>query len=456
MTVSYDVVVIGAQTGGSAAGFALAKKGLKVALLDSKNHEKIGEKVCGDATSPHYFERIKKELGIPIEPPHDHEILQKIHGFYFISPDRESKLRLELPGAYIIDRFGFVRRLFKSAEDAGCEVLSSIRVRTPIVENDVVTGIEVRQDGNMTTLKAKVVIDASGINAVIRRQLDPHKTFMDKTVHGRDMCYCYREIRNLKYEIEEPAMMRLFFDQDLSPGGYYWAFPAGLTKVNAGLGVRVTGNQPSAKKQFMEHVLNGNKKFSGVDFRESTLVHAGGARVPLRRPIDTLVWNGLCLVGDAGCTVKPTDGGGIGLSVVAAAMASQPIAEAIEKGDVSREGPLWAYNVQFMRSVGAINAPLALIKDVVIGTTNREINEALSKGVLTAEDIDGINAGHGMRLSHFSKIKRLWKGRRILGLLKKLRHAFNDYQKAENFYKSYPEDFNSFEDWRNKILKLYS
>ena len=109
MTASYDVIIVGAQTGGSAAGIALAKKGLRVALLDSKKYEKIGEKVCGDATSPHYFERIKNEFGIPIEPPHSTEIRQEIEGFYFISPDRKSKLQLDLPGGYIIDRFAFVR-----------------------------------------------------------------------------------------------------------------------------------------------------------------------------------------------------------------------------------------------------------------------------------------------------------------------------------------------------------
>lgn len=456
MTTSYDVIIVGAQTGGSAAGIALAKKGLKIALLDSKKYEKIGEKVCGDATSSHYFERVRKEFGIPIEPPHGAEIRQEVEGFYFISPDRKSQLRLDLPGGHIIDRFAFVRRLFKSAEDMGCDVLHSTRVRKPIVENDIVTGVEVRQGGNISSLNAKVVIDASGINAAIRRELDPEKTFMDQTIQGRDMCYCYREVRDLKHEIEEPGVMRLFFDQKLCPGGYYWVFPAGQTKVNAGLGVEVTGSQPSAKQQFTEHILKGDKDFSGVDFRESTLLHGGGARVPLRRPIDSLVWNGLCLVGDAGSIVKPTDGGGIGLSVISAAMVSQPIADAIEQDNVLRRGPLWAYNVALMRSVGATNAPLAILKLLVTQTSNKEINEVFGRGLLTAKDLESVNAGNGLALSYFEKLKRVARGRKILKLIMKLRSALKDYKKAEKLYQNYPENFNGFGDWRKKILKLYS
>ncbi|MFX0113299.1 MAG: geranylgeranyl reductase family protein [Candidatus Hodarchaeota archaeon] len=456
MSKKYDVIVVGAQTGGSAAGLVLAKMGLKVALLDSKNYEKIGEKVCGDATSPHHFERIKKDYGISIDPPRGEEIRQEVEGFYFITPDRNTKLRLDLPGGYIIDRFAFVRRLFKSAEDAGCEILHSTRVRKPIIENDAVTGVEVRQEGNIAVLSAKVVVDASGINAAIRRELDPEKTFMDQTIQGRDMCYCYREIRDLKHEIDEPGMMRLFFDQELCPGGYYWAFPAGPTKVNAGLGVEVTGSQPSAKQQFVEHVLKGDKEFSGVDFRESTLVHGGGARVPLRRPIDTLVWNGLCLVGDAGSIVKPTDGGGIGLSVISAAMTAQPISDAIEQGDISRLGPLWKYNVAVMKNIGAVNAPLAILKLIVTQATNKQINEVLGKGLLTAEDLVSANSGKGLSIGQFEKIKRVLRGRKVLRLVLKLRSGLKSYNKAEKLYQSYPEDFESFLEWRKKIVKLYA
>ncbi|MHA2494929.1 MAG: NAD(P)/FAD-dependent oxidoreductase [Candidatus Hodarchaeales archaeon] len=456
MTTRYDAIIVGAQTGGSAAGIALAKKGLKVALLDSKKYEKIGEKVCGDATSPHYFERIKNEFGIPIDPPSGAEIRQAVEGFYFISPDRKTKLQLDLSGGYIIDRFAFVRRIFKSAEDMGCDILHSTRVRKPIVEDNAVTGVEVRQDNNITELHAKVIVDASGINAAIRRELDPAKTFMDPTIQGQDMCYCYREVRDLKHEIEEPGVMRLFFDQELCPGGYYWAFPAGSTKVNAGLGVEVTGSQPSAKKQFVEHVLKGDKEFSGVDFRESTLIHGGGARVPLRRPIDTLVWNGLCLVGDAGSIVKPTDGGGIGLSVISAAMVSQPIADALEEDDFSRTGPLWNYNASLMRTVGAVNAPLAILKLIVTQTTNKDINEVFGKRILTADDLASVNAGEGLSISYFDKLKRVVRGRKILRLILKLRSALKDYRKAEKLYQNYPEEFGGFIDWRKKILKLYS
>ena len=68
---NYDVVIAGAGTAGSMAAAALANKGLKVALLDRQSKEKIGVKVCGDATSGEHFKRIKDVT--KVDPPKNDE-----------------------------------------------------------------------------------------------------------------------------------------------------------------------------------------------------------------------------------------------------------------------------------------------------------------------------------------------------------------------------------------------
>ena len=54
------MAVVGAGTAGCMTAKTAAKAGLKVCLLDSKEREKIGKKVCGDAVGKHHFD----ELGL--------------------------------------------------------------------------------------------------------------------------------------------------------------------------------------------------------------------------------------------------------------------------------------------------------------------------------------------------------------------------------------------------------
>ena len=202
---SYDVIVVGAGTGGTVTSAALANKGYKVALIDRKPKEKIGIKVCGDATSTDHFKRIKDV--VYIEPPHGDEIRQKVKGAWLISPDQEVKFELVEEGStgVLIDRFKLGMRILEDAIEYGAELYDSSIVKEPIIENDQVTGVKLRgKDKNIHEMRAKVVVDASGIAAVLRTKLNPEKTYMDIELHPKDVCNCYREVRDVETEIESP------------------------------------------------------------------------------------------------------------------------------------------------------------------------------------------------------------------------------------------------------------
>ena len=53
---SYDVIVVGAGTGGSTAARVAAQKGLNVCLIDRKEKTQIGDKICGDAVGADIFD----------------------------------------------------------------------------------------------------------------------------------------------------------------------------------------------------------------------------------------------------------------------------------------------------------------------------------------------------------------------------------------------------------------
>ncbi|MHA1330295.1 MAG: NAD(P)/FAD-dependent oxidoreductase [Candidatus Hodarchaeales archaeon] len=446
---NYDVIVVGAGTGGSVTSAALASKGYKVALLDRQPKEQIGVKVCGDATSTDHFERIRDI--VDIKPPHGDEIRQHIKGAWLYSPDREIKFELveENSTGVLIDRFKLGMRLLEDAIDYGAELFESSMVKEPIVENDYVVGIKYRgQDKQLKEMRAKVVVDASGIGAVLRTKLDPNKTYMDIELQPKDICNCYREVRDVKQEIESPEFIRIMFDQELCPGGYLWEFPRGPNSMNAGLGV-MKMNHLNPHKQFNLY-LEREKDL----YKSSELVHGGAWRVPLRRPQDNLVWNGFALVGDAGTQVKPTDGGGIGISVQAGAMAGKTIAKTIEEGDVSMKN-LWPYNVEFMTTIAPINAPLAIMKDFIIPLPSSFINYVFHNRILEAEDLLYGNASGEISGGFMKTLLRVWRGKRVLGTLIKFRSVLKKMDIARELYYNYPTSPDQFLEWRAKIKRIY-
>ena len=222
--------------------------------------------------------------------------------------------------------------------------------------------------------------------------------------------------------------------------------------MNAGLGVM--------RNYALEHKMNPHKQFDlylkrSKDFyKDSKLINGGAWRVPLRRPQDNLVWNGFMLIGDSGTQVKPTDGGGIGISVSAAAMAAKTITKALEEDNVSTAG-LWDYSVEFMNSIASINAPLAIMKDYMIPLPSSIVNEIFHKGILGENDLLYGNASGKISGGFKQNLIRAWRGKRILGTLLQLRNILKKMDVARDLYENYPTHPDDFLPWRDNILSLY-
>ena len=77
----FDVIIVGAGTGGTTAARFTAKKGLNVCLIDRKKREDIGDKICGDAVGNEIFDILK------ISHPKDEELSCHIKGAKIYSPN---------------------------------------------------------------------------------------------------------------------------------------------------------------------------------------------------------------------------------------------------------------------------------------------------------------------------------------------------------------------------------
>ncbi|NIR17306.1 MAG: NAD(P)/FAD-dependent oxidoreductase, partial [Desulfobacterales bacterium] len=192
----------------------------------------------------------------------------------------------------------------------------------PRIEKNSVVGVSAKdmRAGKKLEVEGKVVLDASGFMAVVRRKL-PEEMGIEGGVANEDVEACYREIRQLREESEKTRYCHIYLNQKVTPGGYTWIFHKGGAKVNAGVGVCMRGNFPNPRNRFYKHVLKKPL------FRGSLLLKGGSWYDPTRRPLDNMVGNGVAILGDAACLVNPIHGGGIGPSMLSGYLAGKASVE---------------------------------------------------------------------------------------------------------------------------------
>jgi digeranylgeranylglycerophospholipid reductase len=441
----YDVIVVGAGTAGCLAAKTAAEAGLKVCLVERKSQREIGEKICGDALGEHHLK------ALDLKPPQHGELERRIEGVKIYSPDLETvfTVRHEDFSGFLLNRHLFGQWLLRMALDSGAELLDSTQCLEPMVKEGFVTGVLAKnmKTGEKIRIEGKTVVDASGFLAVVRRKL-PDEMGIEGEIANEDVEACYREIRQLKQEVEGKEYCEIYLNQKVTPGGYTWIFYKSSAKVNAGLGVCMRGKFPNPKSQFYKHVLTKPL------FEDSLLLSGGAWYDPTRRPLNNMVGNGVIITGDAACLVNPIHGGGIGPSMISGHLAGETIVEALEKSDVSKE-TLWHYNVRYMESYGTKQASLDVFRLLLLKCSDEDLNYGMKYKLLTEEDVLKAGLGEDFHLNITETAKRVFRGLKRVHFLNKLRITVNLMNRVKAHYRNYPKTSKDFEKWRLKTETLF-
>ena len=433
MNLKYDVVVVGAGVAGCLASYKLAKTGFKVALLERKPEDRIGEKVCGDGIGSHHFKNIGLE-----EPRVGIEATCLFKGIKVYAPNEEDFIIVHGEG-YALNRYVFGQKLLKMALDAGVELYDQVYANKPIVKESWVRGVNALEKGSLIEFYAKAIVDASGAIPAIRLKL-PEEWWVSEKVRHEDYVICYREILELDNEVDSDYAA-VFLSSKIAPGGYWWLFPKGGNVVNVGLGLQWKSGAPNPKRQYDEHIRSR--------FKVVKVVHGGGGIAPSRRSISCMVWNGFISVGDSVCTTNPIHGGGIGSGMLSAKLAAEALEEALTIGDVSIE-KLWSYHKKYMKAYGAKQAVLDVVRIYLQHLEDRDFNFLLSRNLLGGIDLkDIVQWGRlsGKLLTGISLFVKLLSKPSLLAKISILKRYMD---KAWKHYLEYPESPKDFEKWREE------
>ncbi len=444
---SFNVIVVGAGTGGATSARFAAKKGLDVCLIDRKPRVKIGDKICGDAVGNEIFDFLK------INHPKNEELSCYIKGAKLYSPNLKKCITLLDPkqAGYIVNRLEFGQRLLNEALDSGVkQFLDNTMALHLLYKNGTVTGLQVKlENGEKVNLNAKIVIDASGFYSPLRK--NARSSLIEKNISNNDSILCYREIVKFSssdQQVDDPEYISIILDQEKAPGGYMWYFPKNESSINIGIGTFMDYGG-KVKDLYKTNVFQEFIKTSNIE-----IISTGGGVVPVRRPLWSCADNGFMLVGDAACQVNPLHGGGIDPSMRAGFHAANSAVHAIENNDNSIN-ELWDYNYNVMTSFGAEFASLDLLRIVLQNLSNEELNFGLERDLLSGEEILEISSTGGLNLSLINMAVKAFKGISQPNLLLDLNYLRIKMKEIAKLYKNFPKELDRFPNWKENIIAIY-
>jgi geranylgeranyl reductase len=298
---SYDVVVVGGGPAGATAAADLARQGRSVLLLDRAGRIKP----CGGAIPP----RLIEEFEIP-----DALLVAKVTSARMVSP-QQRRVDMPIDGGFVgmVNRDVFDEWLRERARAAGAvRRAGNFERLLRTAGGGLVVSYQSRcrgRQGEMESVRARVVIGADGAASAVARQALPESK-------PAPYVAAYHEILRSPPDNRtgfDAARCDVYYQGRLSPDFYGWIFPHGDT-VSVGVG--------TARKGFsLRGAVADLRAIAGLAGVET--LRREGAPIPLH-PLPR--WdNGrdVILAGDAAGVVAPASGEGIYYAMAGGRFAAQ-------------------------------------------------------------------------------------------------------------------------------------
>jgi flavin-dependent dehydrogenase len=305
---SLDCTIVGASFAGLACATVLARRGLRVRILERKTDP--GDKLH---TTGIIVKEVVDQIALFDHLPTD--LVRPVPGVRLYSPNMRF-VDLDAPGYYFLatDTPNVIRWLAAQAEQTGVQLACGTSFTGA---NKIRGGYELNGLGD-----TRYLIGADGPVSQVAKSLALGQN--RKFLFGMEY-----EFADVGRGSPDPALndrLHCFIDRKLAPGYIGWIVPGvGVTQI--GLARRMP-RDPEAMKRVMEKFLDKIASIANVRGREPSSIRAG--TIPcggLVRPVAT---ERALLVGDAAGMVSPVTAGGIHTALKHGLAAGHAVAEFLE------------------------------------------------------------------------------------------------------------------------------
>lgn len=317
--MKYDVIIAGGGPAGATTAFYLAKRDVRVLLLDKAVFPR--EKVCGDGIAPRAVRALYK-MGLE-ERLDGH--FNKFHGFRFAGAGKavvENRIPYS-PGfpdhGYIIKRIDLDKIILDHARDGGAEVWENCKVTGPLVHNGCVMGVKAMRDGNELELEAGVVVGADGHSSPLGKAMG---LLVDDPLY-RGIC-----VRQYFEGVEDIGdYLEIYPESGVNPGSG-WVFPVtrdGVANVGVGVMLYHVQRDKTDLHRIYDWLLHDSYHVAPKMKNARPVSPLKGAILRLGLGGSKVECPGMILVGDAASMTNPVSGEGVTYALETGEMAADHI-----------------------------------------------------------------------------------------------------------------------------------
>lgn len=326
-----DVLIVGAGPAGAVAAWQAKQAAPELDVVLLERDRAVGSPVrCAEGVGDAGLREFANPDGADWAA-------RKITKVIFLAPDDTEVKVAERDVGWVLDRTRFDAHLAAQAALAGAEVLVGTEATAMARSGGSRWQVQVKRRGVGETYRARVVIGADGVEAMVGRWAG-----LDTRVPSRDMESCAQYV--LQGIDCDPDAIYLQFGDKIAPGGYAWIFPKGAGVANVGLGLVALKTDGRNARQYLDAWVE--RRYPGAARTGYTV---GG--VIVHTTIKKTYTDGVLIAGDAAHMINPLSGGGIVNAMKAGRLAGCTAATAIRAGDTS-ERRLAGYHTAWMDLLG--------------------------------------------------------------------------------------------------------